>query len=212
MFLNPSLGLILSKTPTSLILPAMLKSTCWSVTDCIDWCRITITHAARPDSYKQIMQPTCTLCSQYQSCFLFPFTWLILRLITFRSPHSSTITLACIHLRDRWTTKTTTSNRTACVGEAPVTLPSSQNPQNLFVAVSPVYSGWKSFPVGSPKSRKGPVSFFMSVRPFVLIYQLYVMYQFDCHWTSIIYTEALLPFGCNAPRSYYSSHYCVLVD
>jgi len=126
---------------------------------------ITITHAARPASFKQLMQPTWSLCSQYQPCFLLPFTWPLLRMPTFRSPHSSTVILACIHLRDRWTTKTTTTDRTACDGEAPMTLSPSQNPQNLFVALSPVYSGWKSFPAGSWKSRKGHVSYFMSVRP-----------------------------------------------
>jgi len=117
-FLILSSSLFYLKTPTSLILPAMLKNT-------IDWCRITITHAARPDSYKHFMQRTCILCSQYQSCFLLPFTWPILRLLTFRCPHRSTVTLACINLRDRWTTWKTTSDRKVCVGEKPVNLPPS---------------------------------------------------------------------------------------
>ena len=151
------------------------------------------------------MQPTWSLCSQYQSCFLLPFTWPLLRLPTFQSPHSSTVILACIHLRDRWTTKMTTSDRTACVGEAPVILSPSQNPQNLFVSIIPVYSGWRRFPAGSRKSRKGPVSFFMSVRPSVravvcpyisIIYHTiyYIIHQFDYHSTSIIHRESIVAF------------------
>jgi hypothetical protein len=124
------------------------------------------------------MQTTRTLRFQW---FFLPSAWPLLCLPTFRSQHRYTVILACIHLRDGWTTKTTTSDRTACVGEAPVNVLPLHNPQNHYVSVGPACSGRKSFPAGSRKSRKGPICFCMSVRPSVRPSVL--IYQFVYYWT-----------------------------
>jgi hypothetical protein len=164
------------KTPTSFILPAMLKSTCWSATDCIDWCRITITHAARTDSYKQLLQPTCNCVlniSPVSSCLLHDQYYVCSHSEVSIVPLLSW--LVFIYVTDE------RQRRGHPIGQLVLGKRRWLYHHNRIVAVSPVYSGRKRFPAGYRKSRKGPVSFFVfvcpSVRPSFFIYQLYIIYH-----------------------------------